>query len=137
MDRYSGGTAGANIHSVAGGDEAEEVDLSPIRAFSGQDEALLSRLVAELAENNRRQVGSFGEHLRSRDAGGLSDASHKMRTTYDTLHLSAISERLGSIELHHQLGNYDRLLEIAQQLYPDLLALSAKITALTRQYHTV
>lgn len=134
LTRYSGEKAAATGHPV---DEREQIDLAPIRAFSGQDEALFSRLLTELAENHARQVKSFGEHLRSHDAGGLSDISHQMRTAYDTLRLSTISERLGSIELHHQLGNYDRLFDVARQLYPDLLTLSARITSLTHQYHTV
>ncbi len=133
LTRYSGEKATAIGHPV---DEREQIDLSPIRAFSGNDEALFARLLAELVENNAQQVESFGEHLQSHNARGLSDTSHKMRTTYDTLRLSTISEQLGSIELHHQLGNDDRLFDIARQLYPDLLALSARITSLTRQYHT-
>lgn len=137
LSRYSVGTDETSIDHVVSADDEDEADFSLIRAFSGEDDVLFNRLLAELVENNARQVGLFGKYLQLSDAEGLSQTGHQMKTTYDTLRLSNISESLGSIELHHQLGNKDRLFEIARQLHPRLVAQSTKIAALARQYHTV
>ncbi|MCF6351369.1 MAG: ATP-binding protein [Cyclobacteriaceae bacterium] len=103
-------------------------DFSIIRKFAGDDEAVFRKMLADLTINNERQVNDFGKLLADDAAiNSLVDLSHQIKTTYDYLGLYTISETLGSIELHHQLGNLERVVECAQELYPQMQSVLKKL----------
>jgi len=114
-----------------------EPDFSSIRAFAGDDEELFVKLVTELVDNNVRDVQSFADHLTAGNVTDLGYISHRMKTMYESLRLFNIAESLASIELHERLGNSERLLDVAGELYPELQAVCEQLLTFRRRYHTV
>ncbi|PIB36963.1 hypothetical protein BFP72_16905 [Reichenbachiella sp. 5M10] len=95
-------------------------DFSVIRRFAGDDEETFHRLLSSLLANNQRQLAEYEAYLNAQDTHQLGELCHQMKTTYDNLGLSSISESLASIELHEQLGQTDRIVSTATDLLPDL-----------------
>ncbi len=118
-------------------DESGMLDLSLIRGFAGDSEERFASLVATLAENNERQVQTFRECLTARDSEGLAAISHQMKTTYDNLRITNVSESLASIEVMEMMGKTGRMFEVAQEVSPELDAVLDALRKIRRQYHTV
>ncbi len=108
-------------------DNSALFDFSIIRKFAGEEEEVFQRMLADLIVNNERQVNDFGKLLAENAINSLVDLSHQIKTTYDYLGVYTVSETLGSIELHHQLGNPKRVVEYAQELYPKMQFILKKL----------
>ncbi len=108
-------------------DNSSLFDFSIIRKFAGEEEEVFQRMLADLIVNNERQVNNFGKLLADNAINSLVDLSHQIKTTYDYLGIYTVSETLGSIELHHQLGNSERVVEYAQELYPKMQFILKKL----------
>ncbi len=96
------------------------LDFSIIRQFSGEDETGFQELLKTLVENNQRQLLLFETYIKNENIKDLADLCHQMKTTYDNLDVYSVSESLASVELHHEMGNDQRALQSAHQVWPQL-----------------
>lgn len=111
-----------------------EPDLTLVREFAGDDDTLFHRLVVELIVNSKSQVQAFAEAIKTDDYIAIAGICHQMKTTYDTLRLFALSETMETIEVHAALNNRQRIIELAKEVYPDLVVI---ITGLERRYISI
>lgn len=111
-----------------------EPDLTLVREFAGDDDTLFHRLVVELIVNSKSQVQAFAEAIKTDDYIAIAGICHQMKTTYDTLRLFALSETMETIEVHAALNNRQRIIELAKEVCPDLVAI---ITGLERRYISI
>ena len=111
-------------------------DFERIKQFSGDDEELLADLIRELIKSNDKNVNDFNQFLASENLVLLANTAHKMVQTYDSINHTPISETLKSIEVYHQLGKHEKMLETAHELQPTLLQMNKELLALKSQCYT-
>tara|TARA_A100000171_G_C2138679_1_gene152674 strand:- start:3027 stop:5591 length:2565 start_codon:yes stop_codon:yes gene_type:complete len=120
-----------NVDSVT-----TKFNFDRIKQFSGDDDELLADLVRELIRSNDKNVSDFNQFLESKNLVLLANTAHKMVQTYDSINHTPISETLKSIEVYHQLGKHEKMLETAHELLPTLIQMNKELLALKSQCYT-
>ncbi|MBO6660454.1 MAG: response regulator [Roseivirga sp.] len=101
-----------------------------VKQFAGEDKSLLDDLVRSLIDNNSQNLNLFEKHLEEKNRTLLSDMAHKMIQTYDSLQLNQVVEHLKSIEVYHELGKPERMLEEANSLLPELKSIHLQLLSI-------
>ncbi|UXP33362.1 ATP-binding protein [Reichenbachiella agarivorans] len=110
-------------------------DFSLIYKYAGGNEDTFKSLLSSLLSNNERQLNDYQNYLETDNMSQMADLCHQMKTSYDNLGLTTISEALASIELFHQIGKLDRAKASAEELSAELHVVFEKLRdQLKRQF---